>query len=90
MLALSTERTIKNIFIICVHNFYIESVKLLYYNEVIVIKFQILQILYMVCYDLLSTTSSIKPKDLASSAVIKLSLSKAFLISSTDFSVCFE
>ena len=54
-------------------------------NQVSNITFQ-----YMVFYDLFSTTSSIKPKDTAVSAVIKLSLSKADLISSTDLPVCFE
>ena len=37
-----------------------------------------------------STTESIKPNFLASSAVIKLSLSKASDISSTDLPVCLE
>ena len=45
---------------------------------------------HMVFYDLFSTTSSINPKDLADSAVIKLSLSNADLISSTVLPVCLE
>ena len=44
----------------------------------------------LVYYFLFSTTESISPKDLAVSAVIKLSLSKAVLISSTDLPVCLE
>jgi hypothetical protein len=31
-LALSTKRTVKNIFIICTHNFLNESISLLYYR----------------------------------------------------------
>ena len=46
--------------------------------------------LYLVIYFLFSTTESIKPNFLASSAVIKLSLSKASEISLTDFPVCLE
>jgi len=43
-----------------------------------------------VIYSLFSTTLSIRPKLFALSGVIKLSLSNADLISSTDFPVCFE
>ena len=91
MLTLSTERAVKNIFIVCCHiKFLNESIKILYYRRVILIKFGFSHFQYMVCYDLFSTTSSIRPKDLAVSAVIKLSLSKADLISSTDLFVCLE
>ena len=45
---------------------------------------------HLVDHDLFSTTSSIKPNFFASIGVIKLSLSKAILISSTPFPVCFE
>ena len=43
--------------------------------------------LYIVTYSLFTTTLSIKPKLFALSGVIKLSLSNADLISSTDFPV---
>ena len=46
--------------------------------------------LYVVNYYLLTTTLSISPKSLALSGVIKLSLSRADLISSTDLFVCLE
>ena len=46
--------------------------------------------LYLVFYFLFSTTESIKPNFLASSAVIKLSLSKASDISLIVLPVCFE
>ena len=54
------------------------------------IKFQISRIQHVVYYDLFSTTSSINPNDFAESAVIKLSLSRAVLISSTLFPVCLD
>ena len=54
------------------------------------IKIQISYVQHIVCYALFSTTSSINPKDLAVSAVIKLSLSSAVLISSTFLPVCLE
>ena len=46
--------------------------------------------LYVVINYLLSTTLSIKPNSFALSGVIKLSLSKASLISATDLPVCLE
>ena len=63
---------------------------LLYYRRLLLIKFGMSHIQYIVFYDLFSTTSSIKPKSLATFAVIKLSLSKADLTSSTDLPVCLE
>ena len=90
MLAFSTERTIKNIFVVSAHKISNESINLFYYDYLNLIKFQINLSQYVVYYILFSTTSSIRPNDLATSAVIKLSLSRALLISSTDLFVCFE
>ena len=90
MLAFSTKGTVKYIFIICAHKILNESIKILYYKRLMYIKFGIMIIQHMVFYDLFSTTSSINPKDLAESAVIKLSLSNADLISSTVLPVCLE
>ena len=45
---------------------------------------------YIDNYSLLDATLSTRPKSFAASGVIKLSLSNADLISSTDFPVCFE
>ena len=90
MLTFATERTVKNIFIICTHNylFRINLITLLHVdqsNQAWVVKK-----LYIVNYSRLTTTLSIKPKSFAFSGVIKLSLSKAVFISSTDLPVCFE
>ena len=90
MLAFSTKRTVKNIFVIVAHKFLfrINLITLLQesnFNQVEVVKK-----LYIVSYCLLSTTLSINPNSFAFSGVIKLSLSKATLISSTDLPVCLE
>ena len=89
MLTFSTERTVKNIFIICAHFFFrINSYILLQFrgfNQVYDMMNQ-----YIVNQSLLCTTLSIKPKSFANSGVIKLSLSSAALISSAVLPVCFE
>ena len=89
MLAFSTKRTVQNIFIIT-HNFlyridFNTVLQLTLLNQVEVVDY-----LDIVVYSLFSTTLSINPKSFALSGVMKLSLSNADLISSTDFPVCFE
>ena len=71
----------KKVLSVAVHN---------HYKRVILIKCRLMCNLDIVYYDLFSTTWSIKPNSFAISGVIKLSLSRAFLISSTDLPVCFE
>ncbi len=90
MLTFATKRTVQNIFIISAHKIFNESINLPYYKRLLLIKFALFTFQHMVFYNLFSTTSSIKPKDFAASAVIKLSLSKADFISSTDLPVCLE
>ena len=90
MLTFSTKGTVKNIFIIIAHIFYFRIslstlLQISYYNQV-----EVVNKLYVVINYLLSTTLSINPKSFALSGVIKLSLSSALEISSTDFPVCFE
>ena len=90
MLAFSAEGTIKNIFVICAHKFFFRIslntlLHLTHSNQVWVV-----ENLYVVNYCLLTTTLSISPKSFALSGVIKLSLSRADLISSTDLFVCLE
>ena len=90
MLAFTTEGTVKNIFIIVAHKFLFRInlntlLQVSNFNQV-----EVVEELYVVSYCLLSTTLSIKPKSFAFSGVIKLSLSKEVLISSTDFPVCLE
>ena len=89
MLAFPTKRTVKNIFIIT-HNFYIESIFNTLLQLTLLNQVEVVDYLDIVVYSLFSTTLSINPKSFALSGVMKLSLSRADLISSTDFPVCLE
>ena len=89
MLTFATKRTVKNIFVVT-HKFYFRInfntlIHLIQTNQV-----EVVEKLYIVIYSLFSTTLSINPKLFALSGVIKLSLSKADFISSTDLPVCLE
>ena len=87
MLTLSTKRAVQDILlffsVITNQNVYNKGQKYSYQAEVVD------KSIYSDLFPF-STTESIRPNFFASSAVIKLSRSKAFEISSTDFPVCFE